>query len=533
MFHKNGECSRKMTSSPDLEELTQYHFPSVTIDRLRDDPYRTYTEMYCSLSREQKFFRGFTSPDIITRAKIYRGMILLCKSSGSNEPGSRTSPLRSDSTKGLAMKDFTVFSSPNGLVIKCKKTFEPSLSEFDQHLSDADYNVFIPEKCDQLDQYKFIFYHRLLRDFWYSQHIPGEVFYIDEHSYQFMFICFHLDCPTEYQVNGSRGNGYLEQLWKQYLNGSITKTVTLTSETLESGFRSFEWNHRYSIDIVNSNIEMTVISPNLKYFNTTLSKIQPTEAWYPYALRYPIRDEHEAFGILKTLHTLDLIPIVGTSLLYSRNILSPDPNEVLNSASLPEISEGMEPFSQESFETMTRYQKLSLIQAPTGKWYFYLNFFQHCLQNPRDPLNRADFSEDFINSLKEIRKNLDGPFLAGYPLLSLEPGLIRTEADGWIYFSAKYPNREPILFWKIPDLRETEYAQLIMNVTLVLTYKWTDKTIFNRNIHFRSIHCTDIMLTFSPIAMYVFVKSNHESLLTNAEKADKLHDQIYLLQKVK
>jgi hypothetical protein len=157
-----------------------------------------------------------------------------------------------------------------------------------------------------------------------------------------------------------------------------------------------------------------------------------------------------------------------------------------------------------------------------------------------DPLTRADIPPEFREQVQTIIKGLNSSLMAGF-----EPQLVtvvshRDKIIPTISFYIKLAEKTAA-FWIIPDLRETEYAELTLEAIRILITKWTDRTLFNNT--FTGIILSrngdyDIYSIFSPVALYVFeYNSTHLEVDKYSgnihSQAQNLKEQIRLLMKCK
>src|SRR5690606_23495094 len=92
------------------------------------------------------------------------------------------------------------------------------------------------------------------------------------------------------------------------------------------------------------------------------------------------------------------------------------------------------------------------------------------------------------------------------------------------------------VFWIIPDLRETEYAELTLEAIRILITKWTDRTLFKNSFTNLILGDHDLHSIFSPVALYVFEYNSTHLDVDNYPRdiqtqAQNLKEQIRLLIK--
>ena len=480
-----------------LLELSQFQFPSISIDELTKEPYLTYLQYYKETYSDFKFYRGFINPNGVVRSKIYRAIHLSCKN-------------------GISMKDLIIFNTNDGLIIKIRTDNEKFLCNFDNYMLNGDNYVFIPENCDKLDKYNYSYYRRMMNNFIENEQISGKPFRMNEIDSILLFLSLDECYSVEH---GNWGNATLERKWKEYIQGGVIRKYTVPSDKLCVAMKVFSWIYRVSFEILTDDfIEFTVKSPSIKDFESRLDVIEKSE---PIGLRYidfNINDEYEAFGILRILQERmdvnQVIPLMGTSRIYfphylnSENILS-----VLNEYNTMEsLPEGNEIFTQDPFSEMSKWRQLSLIKAPSNNLYSFLDLYR----NPKkiDPYTREDFPKDFVNQMNKIMSNLDGVFMSGFPPMIFQPELITVASDGFVIrtisFYIKIGERIST-FWIIPDLRDTEYSEITLDAIKTLVIKWSNGSLFRGSFpHTNVIPDGDIHLLFSPIALYVFEQTSFD-----------------------
>lgn len=539
-FKESLESTQVKTSISDdtyLLELSQFQFPSVPIDQLMKEPYLSYVELYKDMYRSLKFYRGFIRPNSVKRAKIYRSLKFCCNDE-------------------IAMKDIIVFTTVEGLIIKCRYADDNSFSEkFNYYMAQEDSYVFIPEKCDKLDKYNYTYYRRMLNNFILNEKIPGKTFRMNEHDNVFLFISLENPCVCSHKSNecegcyqfGIHGNSTLEKKWKEYTQGGgVLRTHVISPNKIISGLKVFPWMNRDKFRLLSDNqIEITLKSPSLNDFEKRLKVLESepqTELKY-IELDFTIADEYEAFGILRILQgKVDLsqiIPLIGTSRIYLPFTISTDILMILNEYKPNNhVLEGSEIFSQDDFAEMSKWRQASLIKAPSGNLYSFLDLYQNLTS---DPLTREPFTDEFKNNVDKMMQEVSSIFMFGFPPMKFEPELITiaSEPNALIKTISFYIKigEETNAFWIIPDLRDTEFNKITLEAIRTLIIKWSDHSLFKNSFSYTNIiPDDDIHLLFSPIALYVF-EQNISNLTIETyprdvkSQARHLLDQVCLLKR--
>lgn len=487
----------------DLLELSQFQFPSITIDELTTQPYLAYVQDYKYKYGEYKFYRGFKNPDIYERAKIYRAIDLCCDDN-------------------MTMDNFIIFNSSEGLIIKCKHI--PIDSEFDLYLSQDNSYIYIPINCNKLDQYNYSYYRRMLNTFKTNERINCKVIRMNEINNTLLFLSSKNPLPVDLNIK-----------WKEFTQSiGVIRKFIIPSDKLCKSMQMFPWEYRVSFLIIDDMIELTVRSCSLDDFETRLKTIESSDSiTLKYIdLDFIIKDEYEAFGLLRILNRNDVIPLMNTSRIYFTDDL--DLNLIEQYEYNGILPEGSEIYTQEDYSEMSKYRLASLIKVPTGNLYSLLDIYR----NPKkeDPYTREEYSQDFILQIEDIMNNLKGIFTIGFPPDRFEPELviIESEPDMIIQTISFYIKIRNILsvFWIIPDLRNTEYNKITLDAISILVKKWSDGSLFkNSNIY------SDINLLFSPIALHVFEQTiNNLNIETYPRdllsQAQTLSEQNFILNKI-
>jgi hypothetical protein len=551
-FNKNSEVTCTETSLIDflpndahLLELSQFQFPSIPIDQLTQEPYISYVQLYKEMYDGLKFYRGFIRPNKVERAKIYRAIDLCCDDC-------------------LSIKDIIVFTTTEGLIIKCRNADDIEFNKkFDHYMSQEDCYVFIPEKCDRLDQYNYSYYRRMLNNFTLNEKILGKTFRMNEHDNVFLFVSLENPCVCGSECNndnnkcencfksGTHGNLTLERKWKEYIQGGVLRRRIIPVEKISTALKVFEWSSRVKFRVSSNNIEITVKSSSLNDFEKCIRKIEiepPVELKY-IDVGFDITDEYEAFGIIRILRekinsVSNIIPIMGTSRIYFSADLSEDFLSIINEYQVIDpIPEGNETFTQDEFNNMSKWRHASLIKAPSNHLYSFLDLYQNLKGTPTsyDPLTREEFKEDFKSQMDRIRQEVDGIFMSGFPPIKFNPELITIVSEPntiirTISFYIKIGN-EVNAFWIIPDLRDTEFGKITLEAIRILVVKWTDRSLFKSSFSEANLFPDgDIHLIFSPVALYVFEQTISNLTIENYPKDIKaqaryLQDQIFLLRR--
>lgn len=496
-----------------LLELSQYHFPNVALKQLEEHPYYNYTQMYYNLSSHLEFFRGFVKPSSTLKAKIYRAMHLAY----AKQP--------------LSDEDFIIFTSEGGLIIKCHASLNKDFAEvFDKHLDEPDSCVFIPEGCEQLDYYEFPYYRKLLLNF--AQNIPqlfdptdadASVLTFSANNPDFLFIA----CAQAHDID-------LQQLWKEYLDGGLLRKCTLSLNMLPSALQTFDWNQRHHFEVKDNKIIMVVKCTPLKEWAEKQKQFKLSEEDFTLIeLSEKIQNTQEAFGLLRTLQKAQVnvdvvVPLVGTSYIFS-----PTKEEKKITSILEEVSEitsdleGIEVFTQMPFDEMNSWALNGLTEVPSGNRYSYLHLIEY--GSTVDPLTRGEYPPKFIEQLQKIHRENDGLFMYGFPPVTFDPQLITTEEAGFLQCQLEWSSKQHV-FWRIPDLRQTEYAAITMQAIQILVIKWTDRSLFKG---FHPETCMDIALTFHPKAYYVFKETKWSQDEHEYEQARKLKEQVAILESIR
>lgn len=491
-----------------LSELRQYHFPNLSPEQLREEPYLSYTQIYCSLSATLKFYRGFVRPSSIFQAKIYRA-VRLAYGSHHREPPT-------DSCM--------VFRSPHGLVIKVREIPPDFDRLFDLYLTQPDSCVFLPEGYHRLGRYEFPYYHDLLFNFKQNHpelHRTSALIRCSENNSEFLFLCLEQPSPVD-----------LSSDWRSYLQGGLERTITLTAGQVPEALLRFGWTERTGWSVQGDRAKLTVRCSSREEFTERTHELPERANWTLLDLGRKIENEQEAVGLIRRVG--QVIPLLGTSWVALPQTLVEKTKLALSEQHPLELPEGSEVFTQIEFSEMSALQKSSLIQAPNGNYYCLLGLIQQA--SSIDPLTRQPYPEEFVQQIQRLRQELEGPFLTGFPPAPFDPQLITIcpdgeEADRSISFYLQLME-DTHLFWRIPDLRRTEFAPLTIEAIRVLVTKWTDRSLFKGYRPERRINPN---LLFSPAAYYVFEKSSQELELGRVptelrEQADRLREQIYILQ---
>lgn len=518
-----------------LSELTQYHFPNIPPERLNEETYRSYIRIYSSLSASFKFYRGFSKPDPILQAKIYRA-VRLTYGSNHKEPSIDPSEARS----GLSFAQLgscIVFRSPHGLVVKVKEIYPEFDRLFDVYLSQPDSCVFLPPGYDRLDRYEFPYYHDLLLNFKKNLELDrtSALIRCSESNSEFLFLC--LEEPTDLDLASE---------WRDYLQGGLKRKIRLSPGQIPEAFRRFRWTERVRAEIDEGRVVLTIRCSPLDEFKRRTEQIEEEDGWTLLDLGIPIENEQEAIGLLRKTKTRELIPLIGTTWCCLRSGLVEKVRASLTDWSQEEMPDGTEIFTQVEFSEMSVLQKSSLIRTPEGRLYSLLGLYEQIRGEMKtDPLTREAYSEEFLKKLEEEFEQIRGPFLEGFPPTPFDPQLITIcpeldEAsedlvEPSISFYLQTIDHDKVdthLFWKIPDLRRTEYASLTLEAIRILVLRWSDRSLFKG---YRPERLMNPNLIFSPSAYYVFEKNAQEIDLgrfptERRDQADRLREQIYILQ---
>lgn len=489
-----------------LLELSQYHFPNVALDQLQKHPYYNYTQMYYTLSSHLQFFKGFLNPSTELKAKIYRAIHL------------------ANAKQSLSTDDFIIFTSEDGLIIKCKEVLNEAFNScFEQHLNEPDSCVFIPEGCQQLNKYEFPYYRKLLLLF--AQNLPqikASVLTFSGNNPDFLFLC----CEVSPDLD-------LAELWQEYLNGGLLRKHTFKLNELASALQVFDWKYRHAFEITSDHeVTMVVKCTSLETWQTKLQQITPaTEDYSLLQLKVPIYTPQEAFGILRILQAANLdvssvMPLVGTDHMLVLTAQLNQVEQILNqTSSRTDLPSGVEIFTQMPFDQMNLWAQHGLIKAPSEQHYSFLHLIEY--NSNTDPLTRQEYTSDFKQSLEQIMQETQGIFMQAFPPIKFDPQLITTQKDGFVVcqmecFAQKYT------FWHIPDLRDTQYASITMQAIQILVVKWTDRSLFKG---YHSESCMDLMLVFHPLAYYLFKK--HTWPEQPDQQAQQLQEQLEILASVR
>lgn len=505
-----------------LLELSQFQFPSIEINEFTKEPYLSYLQIYKETYSEFKFYRGFIRPDAVERAKIYRAIVLSCGDD-------------------IFMKNFMIFNTNDGLIIKFQETGTSSdfTQKFDHHMSQGKNYVFIPKNCDKLDRYNYSYYRRMLNNFITNEQIPGKAIRMNETDDLLLFLSFD-ECSNP-------STEEYEKKWKEYLQGGVLRKFEISADKLCTAFKVFSWTFRESFKILSNDlIEITVKSPSIKNFEfgiNTINQSDPIHLEY-INLDFVILDQYEAFGILRILRgkidsVSKIIPIIGSPRIYflSEELNKSDIYDIINKYEITDpLPEGSEIFTQDEFAGMSKFRQASLIKAPSGNLYSFLDLYR----NPKriDPCTGESFPEYFIEEMTCIMKDLNGAFMTEFPPVNLKPELITISSDSnavirTMSFCIKI-GEETYPFWIIPDLRNTLHGKTTLDAIRILVIKWTDNSLFKGS--FLPGPDCDIHLLFSPIALYVFEETISDLNLKIYPRdieaqAQHLREQIYLLSR--
>lgn len=520
-----------------LLELSQFQFPSIGIDRLTSDPYQSYVQDYKDKYGEYKFYLGFINPTVNERAKIYRAIDLCCSLQNHDEK--------------FSLKDFIIFNSSEGLIIKCKHVSTELSTNFNHYLSQDDNCIFVPDNCDKLDQYNYSHYRRMLNNFTISERINCKVIRMNENNNILLFL----------SSEKSFADYDLKTKWYEYIHGGIIRKCQVASNKLCIALKVFSWVYRSTFSIDGEYIELVVKSSSLSDFESRLDIINnsdPIELNH-LNLDFTINDEYEAFGLLQIISkqmedVSHIIPLVGTNRVYYDKSLIED--MIYQYQPEYELPDGCEIFTQDEFNEMSKYRIASLIKAPSGNLYSFLDIYR----NPKkeDPHTRQNFPVEFIDQMNHTINKLKGIFLTGFPPMTFNPELITVESGydsiiPTISFYIRLSGTESTteVFWIIPDLRDTEYSKITFDAIGILVKKWSDGSLFKNSFPYTNIipdwrgidSCIaknpdygDIHLVFSPIALYVFEQTiNNLTIETYPRdiksQAQNLSNQSYILEK--
>jgi hypothetical protein len=188
------------------DELNRYQIPPGTLD---SDTVGNYRRLYLKMSQGKVFFRGYVQPEPELRARIYRTVDI------------------------LKYYNFITLNTTYGMVIKCPPLpLGLEIEEvFDRLLLEE--RVFVPKGCDKLVNSEFHYYRRLLSSFVRDHQIPAKIVMNVELDRFFLFLSYFVDPPAR-----------IENLWKQYLQGGIQKTIAFTPDRLISVCENFPWADR-------------------------------------------------------------------------------------------------------------------------------------------------------------------------------------------------------------------------------------------------------------------------------------------------
>jgi len=489
------------TMQRSLQELCKYHFSSVPEESLSEHPYQTYTQMYCYLSENLKFFEGYVRPSPVLKAKIYRAIHL--------------------AGDGHA-KNFLIFASKEGLTIKHGQILDENFKEaYQRYIQDHDKCVFIPKGCAELQLNEFPYYRKLLLDFAKNLQIDGSVLTFSEYDPDFIF----LSCVDPPAVN-------LEQKWNEYLNGGLIRSWSLALDSIYSALFILSWCERSHYQIDDKTITIFGKCNSLKEWQRKTTKIEASEKEYIlYNLPEQIRSQEQAFGILRALDQAgisvkDICPLIQTQAILIPKDLLDFVEEALQSfdSGLKPPMDEVEIFTQTCFNQMNNFEIAALIQAPSGNYYSYLHLIES--SSNRDPITRESYSEKFQKELQQIQERFSGIFLTDFPQPPFDPEFSIEEDAGCLKLILTYLN-DRYCFWRIPDFRNTEYAAISLHALQVIVVKWSSRVLFKGSPPSVGMN---LALIFHPVAYSVF---EDQVLLENSSQASqKLQTQTAILESI-
>jgi len=517
-----------------LKELTQYHFPGLSLDQIQEEPYLTFTKMYCSVCPELNFYRGYLNPSPIERAKVYRALNLACE-------GAK-----------ISIRNFIIFTSSSGMVIRVKpSTYRDSSMDqvdflFELFQKESSGRVFLPEGYDQLDTINYPYYYRLLNLFRKTLTEVSRLIMMQEYDSKMLFLSLGTEKKRLESDRDLGRDNDLEKRWRDYLDGTLKRKIWFSPHRIKKILELFPWSLRDHFMGAERRLGLKVLECFPSSLEEKLVKIR--ESTGDLSLRYldlgvQIQDERELFGVLLILKeswpdlVKEMIPLMGTSKLimsYRPEVTEEKIKEAI--AKFPELDlppEGVEIYSQDSFSELSKLKKANLVRSSvtrSGNWYSFMDLCQTPLEI--DPSTRQPFSEEFKNKIKQTLEQIRGPVLEGFPPVRPELELFEvTSEDDKSSTSSLYIRSSPtqtILFWKFPPCMNDQ--EFINEAKKTIVIKWTDGSLFGPFKETCLKYNLELSLIFSPEVYSIFREILEDPGVNLSEK--RVREQLDLLKNV-
>lgn len=401
-------------------------------------------------SDERIFFQEFLSPNIETRARIYRSIDLL-------------------NFQYPQANFISLTISSGSVVIRYSPGDTNLVPEFARLMSED--AVFVPPGFDKIKAEEFSWYRRLLNCFLKDCELIGRIMMKTENEGYFLFFSFaHTRSPNFQRM--------IEELWREYSQGGLHYYLELQPEHLVPACQIFPFPDRLGWSVTPNSINLKVQVPSKQNFRTRFEQLKEAIPVPLLGIRLPesLQNENSGFGLLQVLEGCRIaIPIIGTNCLY----VDREPTRI-RPLELPEIDlDEVEAYSQDKFSDMDSYRRKALIQGPSGKWLSFLDVFQG---NRIDPTNRVDFDSQLnlqiALTLHRIENGIGNAFLTGFPPQRLEPNLIIETEEDFINFYLRLGEVD-IWFWEIPNLEDSPEME---NALIVMTRLWSDQKLFSNHV---------------------------------------------------
>lgn len=454
------------------EELERYQLPSNFTSELREK----YIIEYIRGSIGRIFFKGYTQPDIITRAKIYHTIIVL-----NNQ--------YSDA--------FIVFYTYYGIVIKCYDIYEDIkdslLTTFDLIMDRIEGKIVVLSGYDRIPEYESMWYRKYLTRFLEQDDYCGyTVEAISEGQFQFIYVAF--DDPPKNIV----------QKWAEYRDGGTIKSLVIKPNQLTSVMKIWPCHLRIGFSVNGDDITVYIRAPN-KEFNMKNLCITSDTSLYKFTLPFIIQDNDSVVGICLA-SKIPCIPLPGTQYIYS--------SDEHFSISIPDgdidVSEdSIDVWSMDRLSDMDPFRKSALVKTPNA----YLGFLATYLAKREDPTTRQEFSTElnaYIDSCFDTVINRTSYF-NGFRVITPQPSLDIVEHDDLIFMFIAYGSKKKN-FWVIPNIED-----ISDRIVYVISAKWSDKTLFGNKVF-----PDDPMLFFHPKLHDLFITTNITGWPNSNEKKIEL-----------
>jgi len=427
-----------MTDANVINELMEYHFHDITLKQLYEVPYKEYVDMYKELSKDYIFLIGYKYPDKQTRASVYSAIY---------------------NTVNIYPNRYQTFISNIGLTVMYHYKYPDEKEKYDGYYNEG--IKFIPPKYDTINIYEIDYYMCLLEEFKKAEQLTGDIIHYEEH--QSIFIFFRTNVSIDYDT-----------LWNNFITGNIVRQITIPYNQIFSLYNQIKFYDRLNNKItVDNKIECYFKTDTVEEYDKIKSQLSEENVNY-IILDEIINDNNEAYGVCQYFEG-DIIPLIGTNRVYVRGSIKFKP---IVSKDTP--IDGVEIFSQDSFDQMNIYRKSSLTKI-NNNWYNILDI----VKCSKDPITREDLNT-------KITLNAPKTFLYGINIefeLSLKFNIDNDE----IYM---YINDVPI--WIIS--KNDQFTDVLINLFIK---KWSDKSILIPNYRIYD----NPILYFIPKISHIFKSS--------------------------